>query len=83
MVVNSTNNLDYYFIRTPGIRTEGFPVQRLFYSDNAIISIRDIKEKFKLDIEKVAKFNFIEDYVKNFEKKKKPKLVLVEKKETE
>ena len=83
MIINSTNNVDYYFIRTPGIRTEGFPVQRLFFYENALINIRDLKEKFKVDIEKMTELDFFEDYIKTFEKKKKPRLVLVEKKESE
>ena len=47
MIVNSTNNMDFYFIRTPGVRTEGYPVQRLFYSNSALINIRDVKDKLK------------------------------------
>ena len=79
MIINSTNKLDYYFIRTPGVRTEGYPVQRLFIYDAPLINIRDLKDKFRQDIEKVTDFNFIEDYVKTFEKKKKVKLVVVDK----
>ena len=43
IIANSTNNQDYYFIRTPGVRTEGYPVQRLFVTDKALINIINLK----------------------------------------
>ena len=81
MIVNSTNNEDFYFVRTPGIRTEGLPVQRLFSSDSALISLRNLKEKFRKEITDVLGFDYMNDYVKVFEKiKEKKKLTIVPKK---
>ena len=82
LIVNSTNNEDYYFVRTPGVRTEGLPVQRLFENNGALISLRSLKPKFKEEIESEKSFSYVNDYLKVFEKKKpkKIKLVIKEKK---
>ena len=81
MIVNSTNNEDFYFVRTPGIRTEGLPVQRVFSADSALISLRNLKEKFRKEITDVLGFDYMNDYVKVFEKiKEKKKLTIVPKK---
>ena len=67
--VNSTNKKDYYFVRTPGVRTEGLPVQRLFDSDGSLISLSKLKEKFKKEIEENLEFDYINNYLKTFTKK--------------
>jgi hypothetical protein len=77
MIVNSTNNEDFYFVRTPGVRTEGLPVQRLFDSNGGLIPLRNLKEKFKKEIEEKIGFNYINDYLKNFEKKTREKKIII------
>ena len=77
MIVNSTNNEDFYFVRTPGVRTEGLPVQRLFDSNGGLIPLRNLKEKFKKEIEEKIGFNYINDYLKIFEKKAREKKIII------
>ena len=77
MIVNSTNNEDFYFVRTPGVRSEGLPVQRLFDSNGGLIPLRNLKEKFKKEIEEKIGFNYINDYLKNFEKKAREKKIII------
>ena len=84
LIVNSTNNEDFYFVRTPGVRTEGLPVQRLFESGKALIPLRSLKEKFRKEIEERLGFSYINDYLKIFEKnKEKKKIIIIPKKKLE
>ena len=77
LIVNSTNKEDYYFVRTPGVRTEGLPVQRLFENNGALISLRSLKPKFQEEIESQISFSYVNDYLKVFKKKKPKKIRLV------
>ena len=66
MVVNAINKKDYYFLRSPGVRTEGYPVQRLFFHNNAIINIDELKSTLKDNIISQENENYLDNYIKLF-----------------
>ena len=77
LVVNSTNNKDFYFIKTPGVRTEGYPVQKLLYTTSSmIINIDTLTDKFKNNIQEDINNNFIDEYIDSFKKKIKKLVIL-------
>ena len=81
LVVYSTNASDFYFIKTPGVRATGYPVQKLIYTKNgAKINILELNIEFQKEIKENIDNDFILKYIKRFVNKKMKKLVVDESK---
>ena len=81
LVVYSTDNTNFYFVKTPGVRAAGYPVQRLIYpSTGAKIDITKLSPDFQKDIKSKINNNFTNEYITNYEKRKRRKLVIAESK---
>ena len=88
LVANSDDTNAYYFIKSPGIRTDNIPKYRLVVNSDgkSKINLSDISQSKQDEIRNGIKDNILMDYIHNFSlsnikkrKKMKMKLKLVQK----
>ena len=84
LVAHSDNTNNFYFIKSPGVRTDNIPKYRLVVTKDGISKIPVTKLSLPLqhDIKDGSRINILTEFLSNFKitstKPKKKKLILTE-----
>ena len=66
-ITNSENNNSYYFIKSPGVRTDNIPSYKLINTPNGLkIPLDKLNSKLQEEIREDIKENALLDFIKNF-----------------
>jgi hypothetical protein len=72
LVVYSTNDTDFYFVKVPGTRIETLPEQRLIYTPTGKnIKLIELEPDFQKKVRENINNNFMTTYIDNFNKKRR------------